>query len=83
MQQVNDGCFASIDDVPKWAITLTIPTLVSAKYNYCVVPAPTKANAVKNTVEGPISEQCPATILRNKENAILYCDADSSALLSR
>ena len=83
MQQVNDGCFASIDDVPKWAITLTIPTLVSARYNYCVVPAPTKANAVKNTVEGPISEQCPATILRNKDNAILYCDADSSALLSR
>lgn len=83
MQQVNDGCFAAIDDVPKWAITLTIPTLVSAAYNYCVVPASTKANAVKNTVEGPISEQCPATILRNKDNAILYCDADSSALLSR
>ncbi len=83
MQQVNDGCFARLDDVPKWAITLTIPTLVSAKYNYCVVPAPTKANAVKNTVEGPVSEECPATILRNKDNAILYCDADSSALLSR
>lgn len=83
MQQVNDGCFASIDDVPKWAITLTIPTLVSAKYNYCVVPAPTKANAVKNTVEGPVSEACPATILRSKDNAIMYCDADSSALLGK
>ena len=49
---------------------LTIPTLVSAKYNFCVVPAPTKANEVKNTVEGENSEKCPATILRNKDNAI-------------
>lgn len=81
-QQVNDGCFSSIDEVPKFALTLTIPTLVSAKYNFCVVPAPTKANAVKNTVEGEISEKCPATILRNKDNAIMYCDADSSSLLS-
>lgn len=81
MQQVNDGCFNSINDVPKFALTLTIPTLVSAKYNFCVVPASNKANAVKNTVEGEIGEWCPATVLRNKENAILYCDADSGALL--
>ena len=82
MQQVNDGCFEKLDDVPKFALTLTIPTLMSASYNFCVVPAPTKANAVKNTVEGEISENCPATILRNKDNAIMYCDADSSALLN-
>ena len=81
-QQVNDGCFKSIDEVPKFAITLTVPTLISAKYNFCVVPASTKAQAVKNTVEGEISEACPATILRNKDNAVMYCDADSSALLS-
>lgn len=81
-QQVNDGCFATIDEVPKYALTLTIPTLVSAAYNFCVVPAPTKANAVKNTVEGEINEKCPATILRNKDNAIMYCDADSSRLLN-
>lgn len=80
-QQVNDGCFAKLSDVPKQALTLTIPTLVSSKYNFCVVPAPTKANAVKNTVLGEIGEWCPATVLRNKENAILYCDADSSALI--
>ncbi len=83
MQQVNDGCFAHIDEVPKWALTLTIPTLMSAGYNFCVVPAPTKAVAVKNTIEGLISEACPATILRNKDNAIMYCDADSSALLDK
>lgn len=81
-QQVNDGCFSSIDEVPKYALTLTIPTLMNAKYNFCVVPASTKANAVQNTIEGEISEKCPATILRSKDNAIMYCDKDSSALLN-
>lgn len=80
-QQVNDGCFEKIDDVPKYALTLTIPTLVSAKYNFCVVPAKTKAEAVKNTVLGEIGEKCPATVLRNKDNAILYCDKESSSLI--
>lgn len=81
MQQVNDGCFEKLDEVPKYALTLTIPTLMSAKYNFCVVPAKTKARAVKNTVYGEISEKCPATILRKKDNAVLYCDEDSSALI--
>ena len=80
-QQVNDGCFAKLDDVPKTALTLTIPTLINVGYNFCVVPAPTKANAVKNTVHGEISEKCPATILRNKKNAIMYCDKDAASLL--
>ncbi len=82
MQQVNDGCFEKFSDVPEYALTLTIPALMSAKYNFCVVPAPTKANAVKRTLEGEISPECPATILRNKDNAFMYCDADSSKLLS-
>ena len=82
MQQVNDGCFAKLDDVPKCALTLTVPALMRAKYNFCVVPAKTKAEAVKNTVMGEISEKCPATVLRQKDGAILYCDKDSSALLN-
>ena len=81
MQQVNDGCFEKIDDVPKYALTLTIPTLMSAKYNFCVVPAKTKAEAVKKTVFGEVSEECPASILRTKDNSILYCDSDSSSLI--
>ena len=80
-QQVNDGCFAKIDDVPKTAITLTCPTLFSGDYLFCIVPAPTKANAVKATVCGEIGEACPATILRRHNNAILYLDPDSSSLL--
>ena len=80
-QQVNDGCFPTIDDVPTHAISLTIPALTSADYMFCVVPAATKADAVKNTVHGEISEDCPATIMRRHKNAILYCDADSGKYL--
>ena len=80
-QQVNDGCFPSIDRVPTHAITLTCPTLASAEYLFCIVPAPTKAEAVYHTLHDEISERCPATILRTHENAVLYLDGDSSALL--
>ncbi len=78
MQQVNDGCFEKFEDVPQYALTLTVPSLMKAKYHFCVVPAKTKADAVKRTLYGEISEECPATILRTKENSVLYCDADSS-----
>lgn len=81
MQQVNDGCFAKLDDVPKYAMTVTVPALMSAEYHFCVVPGPTKAKAVYQTLNSDISEKCPATALRKKENSILYCDAQSSALL--
>lgn len=81
MQQVNDGCFKKIDDVPKCALTLTVTALMNGAYKFCVVPAPTKANAVKRTVEGSITEECPATILRRSDNAVMYCDADSSKFL--
>ena len=80
-QQVNDGCFARLDDVPLTAITLTVPSLVSAPHLFCVVPASTKADAVKKTVEGSIGEHCPATALRLHPDATLYLDPDSSALL--
>ena len=80
-QQVNDGCFAKIDDVPTHAMTLTVPTLVRAPYLFCIVPAPTKAKAVYETLNGKVDEHCPASILRLQENAILYLDNESSKLL--
>ncbi|MBE6645378.1 MAG: glucosamine-6-phosphate deaminase [Ruminococcaceae bacterium] len=80
-QQVNDGCFAKIDDVPTHALTLTVPALVKAPVLFCIVPAPTKAWAVKETLTGSIDEHCPASILRKQDNAILYLDKDSSSLL--
>lgn len=78
-QQVNDGCFAKIDDVPKYAVTLTVPTLFGADYLFCTVPAPTKANAVYNTINAEINEDVPATIMRTHKSAVMYCDKDSGA----
>lgn len=80
-QQVNDGCFSAIDLVPTHALTLTVPTLMAGKQLFCVVPAPTKANAVLATVKGAITTQCPASIMRNHKSATLYLDPDSAALL--
>lgn len=80
-QQVNDGCFKSISEVPTHALTLTVPTLMKAPYLFCIVPAPTKANAVYATLNGEIGEVCPATALRLHKDSILYLDGDSSAKL--
>ena len=80
-QQVNDGCFASLDDVPKMAITLTVPTLFAGDHLFCIVPAKTKANAVRATLCDEINEKCPATVLRRHSSAVLYLDGDSSSLL--
>jgi glucosamine-6-phosphate deaminase len=81
MQQVNDGCFKQLSDVPEYALTLTIPTLVAAESVFCIVPAKTKANAVNRTIKGEVNEECPATILRRHNNAKLYLDADSASLI--
>jgi glucosamine-6-phosphate deaminase len=81
-QQVNDGCFKSLSEVPKQALTLTIPALLQAGYINCVVPGPTKAEAVKNTLNAEISTANPATILRNHPNTVLYLDKESSALIA-
>lgn len=80
-QQVNDGCFNSIDDVPTHAMTLTIPVLMAAPRLCCIVPGSTKARAVKTTLTDPISEACPATVLRQHPEAVLFLDQDSAVLL--
>jgi glucosamine-6-phosphate deaminase len=76
-QQVNDGCFPSFEDVPTHALTLTIPALLSGAHLYCVVPGPTKHEAVKRTLNGAISTECPSTILRKHSDCTLYVDRDS------
>ena len=81
MQQVHDGCFASLDQVPTHALTLTIPTLTRVGAIFCMVPAASKANAVKACVEGPVTEACPASILRTCPGAKLYLGPDSASLL--
>ena len=78
MQQVHDGCFPTFDDVPKYALTLTVPALMSAEYLICTVPASTKANAVKAMLEGEYGEVCPATALRKHKGAKMFLDKDSA-----
>jgi glucosamine-6-phosphate deaminase len=80
-QQVRDGCFHNLDEVPRKAITLTIPAILSAAFIYCMVPGPTKAEAVRRTLHDSVSTDCPATILRKHENAILFLDEDSAKLV--
>ena len=77
-QQVNDGCFASIDLVPTHALTLTVPALLRASALFCSVPAATKAWAVRETLTAEISDRCPSTAMRRHSDATLYCDPDSS-----
>jgi glucosamine-6-phosphate deaminase len=76
-QQVNDGCFPAFEDVPTHALTLTIPTLMSGAHLFCMVPGPTKRSAVSRTLNGPISTECPSTILRRHADCTLYVDRES------
>lgn len=78
-QQVNDGCFQELKRVPKRAMTLTIPAIFAARFIYCIVPAPSKAEAVRKTLSGPISTACPASILRSHKHAILFLDPHSAS----
>ncbi len=80
-QQVNDGCFPSLDHVPTHALSLTIPALLSGRYIYCMVPGSAKAAAVRDTLFGPITTSCPASILRRHFRVVLYLDTDSAAQL--
>ncbi len=78
-QQVHDGCFPSMDQVPLRALTVTIPGLTDAKYLYCSVPGATKARAVKRLMTGEVSNISPATILTVTPHSEIYLDADSAA----
>ena len=82
-QQVNDGCFPTLADVPKHAFTLTVSVFRRAARLGIHVPGPRKADAVKATIEGPIVTACPASILRLHPAATLYVDVAAAQLLSR
>lgn len=82
-QQVNDGCFATLSDVPSIALTLTIPALYQATYAYCMVPGEKKAKAVHLTLTEKIDASYPSTILRRHPHAILYADEASTSLFSK
>src|SRR6266496_600508 len=81
-QQVNDGAFSSIDEVPRHALSLTIPSIMARPRLFAIVPGPAKREAIKSTIEGPVETRCPASILRRHPDAHLFIDRDSASLLS-
>jgi glucosamine-6-phosphate deaminase len=80
-QQVTEGHFPKLNDVPKRAISLTIHALLNVKHALVVVPESRKAVAVRAALQGPVTVDCPASILRTRPNVILYLDRESASLL--
>jgi glucosamine-6-phosphate deaminase len=81
-QQVGEGWFSSVADVPTHAISMSVRQILTSIEIVAVVPDARKAAAVKACVEGPVSPMAPASILQTHPNTTLYLDFDSAALLS-
>jgi len=80
-QQMGEGWFATIGDVPKQAISMSINQIMKSKAIICSVPDRRKAVAIKNSVEGEIKPEIPASILKKHNDTLLFLDKDSSILL--
>lgn len=80
-QQVGEGHFPTLADVPTQALSLTIPALLKPPHVMALVPETRKAAVVKAALENAVTEDCPASILRTQAHARLYLDRDSAALL--
>ncbi|KOP27598.1 glucosamine-6-phosphate deaminase [Hapalosiphon sp. MRB220] len=81
-QQVKQGHFPSLETVPKYAFTVTIPMICSAKKILCLAPGSHKAKIVQQILQGNISTDCPASILRKYSQATLFLDQDSASLIN-
>lgn len=81
-QQVGEGHFSTLDDVPLTAITVTVPALLRARRVLAIVPDARKADAVRRALEEPIATSCPASALRRTPHATLYLDEESAANVS-
>jgi glucosamine-6-phosphate deaminase len=81
-QQAGEGHFKDVDSVPKTALTITCSGLFRAKNWICNVPELRKAQAVKNALEGPMSEACPASLVQRHPHSYVFLDSDSASLLS-
>lgn len=81
-QQLGEGWFKSLDDVPQEAVSLTIPAIMGCEVISCLCPNERKAQAIYNTVNAPISTDCPATILRTHPSTVIFLDSDSASKLT-
>ena len=82
-QQAGEGHFPDLVSVPREAVTITCPGLFRAQAWICCVPERRKATAVRNALEGPVSESCPASLARTHPNAHVYLDTESASLLTQ
>ncbi|MDZ8053542.1 MAG: glucosamine-6-phosphate deaminase [Aulosira sp. ZfuVER01] len=80
-QQVKTGHFPNLESVPQYAFTVTLPLICSAKKIICLAPEKRKANVVKDILQGSINTKCPASILRQQAQAMLFLDINSASLL--
>jgi len=80
-QQLGEGWFPTFDDVPKQALSMSIPQILKSRRIVCTVPDERKAQAVKGAVEGPLTPLCPASVLRTHPDCTLFLDPGSASLL--
>jgi glucosamine-6-phosphate deaminase len=82
-QQLGEGWFPTLDDVPRTAISMSVRQIMKSRMIVCTVPDARKADAVKNSVEGPVTRNVPASILQNHDDATIFLDAAAASLLSK
>lgn len=81
-QQMGEGWFKTMDDVPRKAISMSIKQILKSKHIICSVPDQRKAVAVKNSIEQPVSNLFPATAMQKHQHCSCFLDVDSASLLS-
>jgi glucosamine-6-phosphate deaminase len=81
LQQVGEGHFASLEETPREAVTVTCPILMGSEHVIACVPDRRKAEAVRNAIEGPLTTECPASVVFTHSRASVYLDAQSASLL--
>ena len=83
LQQVGEGWFAGLADVPETAISMSVRQILDARSIVCVVPDKRKAEAVRASLEGPVDPMTPASILQRHHDVTIYLDRESASLLTR
>ena len=82
-QQVGEGWFSELEAVPTSAISMSCRQILAARRILCIAPDARKAEAVRASVEGPVTPHVPASILQTHDDVTLYLDTDSAALLAK
>ena len=82
-QQVGEGWFSSLDEVPARAISMSVTQILASRRILCMVPDRRKADAVRHSVSGPVTPMVPASILQTHADTTLFLDRESASLLGR